>query len=229
MALSWFPFYAIETIDAILITHGHADAILGFDDLRQWTLDGRVHASIPVYLNSETMKVVARTFPYLVDSALATGGGQIAALQFHVFGDNDHHGGDVYSPLLVDELKVIPFDVEHGKAGENPYYSLGYKFPGITYISDANLIPKVALDLIADSDILVLDALNVKPHPSHMMVDEAIQIALNLKPRLLFLTDFCHDVEHYKLEKTLREHQELKIAGVSAAPAFDGLVVELNC
>ncbi|KAJ3385824.1 hypothetical protein HDU84_002006 [Entophlyctis sp. JEL0112] len=210
-ALAWFSYYDIESIDAILVTHGHADAMLGFDDLRQWTMDAKVHASIPVYLNVATMAVVATTFPYLVDASLATGGGQVPSLEFVVF-EKDASTNE-YNSIDIEELRVIPFDVEHGTAGDQPYYSLGFKFPGITYISDTNRIPETAMSLIQDSDVLVLDGLRESEHSSHFSVTQAIQHALILKPRLFYITDFCHDVEHSKVEERLRLHPELNEAG----------------
>lgn len=60
-------------MDGVIITHGHADACYGMDDLRGWTLGGIIQKSINVYLAPETMEVVARTFPFLVDSSMATG------------------------------------------------------------------------------------------------------------------------------------------------------------
>ncbi|KAI9344667.1 beta-lactamase-like protein [Obelidium mucronatum] len=239
-ALQWFPFYGITQIDAVFITHGHADAVMGLDDLRQWTLKsdtqperGPIQESIPIYLNKEAMAVIAGAFPYLVDRSRATGGGQIAALDFHVF-DGEQSGEVVefteegYSVLNIEELRVIPFEVEHGTVKGQPYYCLGFKLPGITYISDANRIPDRAKQLIKDSQVLVLDALRELTHPSHLSFNEAVELGLELKPKQLFFTDFCHDMEHEEMETRLKTHKELLDAQIKAAPAFDGLVVSLE-
>ncbi|KAJ3026781.1 UNVERIFIED_CONTAM: hypothetical protein HDU68_005085 [Siphonaria sp. JEL0065] len=264
-ALQWFPYYDITTIDAVLITHGHADAIMGLDDLRQWTLKsdahpelGPVQESIPIWLNSEAMSVIQGVFPYLVDRSRATGGGQIAALDFKVFDDGTHGDFELteygYPILKIEELQVIPFEVEHGKAKGNPYYCLGFKFPEITYISDTNLVPENAKKLVKHSPILVLDALRgnrstsfnapflfsplliAKPiicskdieHPSHLSFNEAIQLGLELAPKRLFFTDFCHDLEHSDMEERLKSHSGLQQAGITAAPAYDGLAISLK-
>lgn len=63
----------MRDLDGVIITHGHADACYGMDDLRGWTLGGIIQKRINVYLAPETMDVVARTFPFLVDSSMATG------------------------------------------------------------------------------------------------------------------------------------------------------------
>ncbi|KAJ3074817.1 hypothetical protein HDU98_010086 [Podochytrium sp. JEL0797] len=216
-ALQWFPYYNITTIDALLITHGHADAIFGLDDLRAWTIDSRVQNSIDIYLNKEAMAVVAGAFPYLVDSKKATGGGQIAALVFHVFDAEDAPAWELTPegfPILdIDGLPVIPFEVEHGRSNGLPYHCLGFKFPEITYISDTNIVPDRVKMLIKDSPILVLDALRESSHPSHMSVNEAIALALEVTPKKLLLTDFCHDIEHDVLVERLKNHEGLKKAG----------------
>lgn len=72
-AVEILPRYGVRELDGVIITHGHADACYGMDDLRGWTLGGAIQPRINVYLAPETMEVVARTFPFLVDSSLATG------------------------------------------------------------------------------------------------------------------------------------------------------------
>ncbi|KAJ3262876.1 hypothetical protein HDU77_011667 [Chytriomyces hyalinus] len=233
-ALAWFPHYGITQIDAVLLTHGHADAMMGLDDLRMWTLDSI--PSIPVYLNKETMGVVASAFPYIVDRTKATGGGQIPSLEFHVFDEapllNECETAEdgFHRVLRIDELDVVPFNVVHGRLSDgNPYYASGFKFPGITYISDTNEIPEVSQRLIRNSEVLVLDGLRYNLHPSHMGVIRSIEEAQLLQPKKLVLTGFCHDIDHYDLEARLAGNQELKDAGVvEALPAYDGMVIPLS-
>jgi hypothetical protein len=83
-ALDHFPRHGMRTIDALILTHGHADACFGLDDLRQWTIgpEGyRTQNAIDVYLNEETMGVVGGAYPYLVDKKMATGGGDVTSLR----------------------------------------------------------------------------------------------------------------------------------------------------
>lgn len=72
-ALELFPRYGIRELDAVILTHGHADACYGMDALRQWTLGGAVQKHIDIYLSSETMDTIQTTFPFLVDVRNATG------------------------------------------------------------------------------------------------------------------------------------------------------------
>ena len=72
-ALKWWPHYKLRRIDALILTHPHADAINGLDDLRAWTLNQKIQEHIPVYLTSNTMEAIKMTFPYIVDNRQATG------------------------------------------------------------------------------------------------------------------------------------------------------------
>jgi phosphoribosyl 1,2-cyclic phosphodiesterase len=77
-ALEWLPHYSINKIDAVFLTHGHADAILGLDDLRSFSIMQRT--DIPIYVTETTRKVVSTTFPYLIDRSKATGNYNLGCL-----------------------------------------------------------------------------------------------------------------------------------------------------
>lgn len=106
-ALAWCPKYKMRRIDGVLLTHGHADAIMGLDDLRNWTIggDNAVQSVVHVYLDQATMDVVSRAFPYLVDIQAATGGGDVPRLEFHLI--ETVSGSPM--PFYIEELQVVPF------------------------------------------------------------------------------------------------------------------------
>ncbi|GAY38550.1 hypothetical protein CUMW_037550 [Citrus unshiu] len=118
-ALRWFPAYGIRTIDAVIITHSHADAIGGLDDLRDWT--NNVQRHIPIYVAMRDFEVMKKTHYYLVDTSGIIPGAAVSELQFNIIDEE---------PFTVQDLKITPLPVWHG-AG---YRSLGFRFGNICYI-----------------------------------------------------------------------------------------------
>ncbi|KAJ3040459.1 hypothetical protein HDV00_010896 [Rhizophlyctis rosea] len=199
------------------------------DDLRQWTIGGKkysVQDRIDVYLDESTAKVVESTFPYLFDKKKATGGGDVPSLEFHVFGNGP--GG--YEPVMIEELEVIPFQVEHGSAGENKFMSLGYRFGDFTYISDASGLPEKAQECIKGTTTLVLDALHYDTHTSHFSISESITAASTLLPPggRLYFTGMSHRVDHDTLNQELAESAILKEKGIVAEVAYDGMKLSVD-
>lgn len=162
-ALRWFPRYKLRRIDALILTHAHADAYFGLDDLRSWTLGGFVQSHIDVYCSAATMTEVAKTFPYLVDKGAATGGGDLPEFQWHIFEED--------KPFLVDAcdgVEVTPLPVEHGRyfASGLPFQNLGFRVGDFSYISDCSAIPPSTTKLVQGSKVRV-DHL----HPHSIMAD----------------------------------------------------------
>ncbi|KAK2461686.1 hypothetical protein APHAL10511_006149 [Amanita phalloides] len=108
-AIEWFPKYKLRKIDALLITHAHADAMSGLDDLRGWTLRGAIQSHIDVYLSQETYVEVRRSYPYLVAKEFASGGGDVPEFKWHIISDKQ--------PFEVGDtgIRVTPFLVHHGR------------------------------------------------------------------------------------------------------------------
>ncbi|KZO96132.1 phenylalanine ammonia-lyase [Calocera viscosa TUFC12733] len=104
---SRFPKYGLRRIDGLLLTHAHADAMNGLDDLRCWTLRGAIQAHIDIYLSPRTFAEVQRTFPYLVDKGMATGGGDVPDFLWHVISD--------FEPVDIGGVHVVPLLVHHGR------------------------------------------------------------------------------------------------------------------
>lgn len=215
-ALQWMVKYKLREITGCFLTHGHADAMFGLDDLRQWTIGGAERAVQPcvdIYLCNETYNAVRTTFPYLVDRSMATGGGDVPSLRYHQFDSNkasfDVHGG----------FKVVPLPVNHGfySSGE-PYMSNGFRFGSVVYISDVSFIPTTTLQKMHGCDVLILDGLGALPHASHFSIAQSLLVGLVhqplICPRLVLLTDFCHSVDHDALERELQRfkaHLEVEL------------------
>ncbi|KAK8843941.1 hypothetical protein IAR55_006733 [Kwoniella newhampshirensis] len=158
-AVRYFPTWGVDTVDAVILTHGHADAYFGLDDLREWCQ--RQGRAIPVYLNQETFDKVADTFPYMVDKTKASGGGDVPKLIFKIIDDE--------AEFEVEGITVQALPVNHGiyfhtvpapssgsgpveKLEPEPLICLGFQFDhSIIYISDVSSIPDRTWELMLAS------------------------------------------------------------------------------
>jgi phosphoribosyl 1,2-cyclic phosphodiesterase len=106
-ALEWFPAHGLRALDAVLITHAHADAMNGLDDLRAWTLRGVVQDHIPIYCSRATFADVARAFPYMVAKEHASGGGDVPEFRWHIFEDG--------VPFVLEDggIEILPVPGTH--------------------------------------------------------------------------------------------------------------------
>ncbi|RYH30947.1 MBL fold metallo-hydrolase [archaeon] len=234
--ISLLPKHRIEEVHGILITHGHADAVMGLDDVRDLqkvervavtTQDGEVHTGfrvlsgpLPIYLTTETKDVVFRVFPYLtgtpqyLDEASSVIERRVALLSYHEIDEN--------ATLDLHGLSVRCFPVWHG----GQYVSLGFNFglPGeFVYISDVKIIPEPAMQYLLSLaiNVLVIDVLDREGIFSHIGLEEALQICSALKPKTVYFTGMCCELGlHDEVEK------ELKDRGFdNVFLAYDGLVL----
>jgi len=193
----------IERVDAILFTHYHADHIFGLDDVR--VLYHRLGGPMPVYAERATEAVLRRTFGYAFDkwSERIPGGG-IPKLDLRTI--------DARRPFPVLGETCVPIRLLHGR-----FRVLGFRFGGMAYCTDVNFIPRRSMRLLEGLDVLVLDALRDRPHPTHFSVDESLAIVAELRPRRCFLTHIAHELDHAETSARLPAGVEL---------AYDGLQVE---
>ena len=211
-AIQLFPKFDVRTIDALVITHAHADAVGGFDDLRDWT--NNAQESLPIYLREVDLGVVEKLFYYLVDRNKQTGGGGVAKLSFDTIDS---------TPFKADGLELTPLPVEHGKNWE----SFGYRFGDVSYISDASAISEKTSDLVRGSEILVLDALRpARTHGTHFTVEEAIDQARRLGVKRTLLVDGTHDIDHVPVNDELAKLKDSE--GLDIQYAYDGLEVAVE-
>ena len=210
--MQWFPKYSVATIDALVLTHSHADAVGGMDDLRDWT--NNAQESLPIYLRETDLKNVESLFYYLVDRNRQTGGGGVAKLVFQTINA---------SPFVIDGLEMIPLPVKHGRDHE----IFGYRFGPVSYVSDASEISDETAGLIAGSELLVLDALRpTRTHGTHFTVEEAVDQVRRLRPKRTLLTDATHDIDHHLVNAQLAELKHTE--GLDIQYAYDGMEVAID-
>ena len=188
----------IERVDAILYTHAHADHILGLDDVRPFNY--RQRAAIPVYAKQDTLDAIRRVFRYAFEKEAAQT--SIPKLKLHPIEEE---------PFELFGLAITPLRVLHGESE-----ILGFRFGPAAYITDQSGIPEPTMAKLRDLDVLFLDALRHKPHPTHSTVAQASKWVEELKPRRAYFTHICHDLGHARTEATLP-------AGVHLA--YDGLEI----
>ena len=181
----------IARLDAVLYTHGHADHILGLDDLRPFNFMQRER--IPIYATVETMEIIRRCFSYIFfEGETQSSRPQIDVNLF----DSD--------PISLFGLDFVPVRLNHGRGTTH-----GFRFGNIAYLTDHSDIPAESIPLLKNLDVLFLDALRLKPHPTHTTLDRAVEWVEQLQPRRAFLTHMSHDLGHARTEEKLPERVRL--------------------
>src|ERR1041385_2097837 len=189
----------LRHLDAVLITHCHADHIFGLDDIRP--LNFR-YGALGLYANENAWTDIYRIFKYIFEPS-HFGGGLPQVIPHTVFPNATF--------CLGEELTITPLKVIHGRLPV-----MAYRFNDFAYATDLSEIPPETLQALQGLDVMVLDCLRFKEHPTHLWVDKALAYIEQIKPKRAYLTHIAHDVKH--------ERDSAKLpAGVEWA--YDGLSV----
>ncbi len=195
----------VERIDAAVYTHPHADHIHGIDDLRGYVIAQRMR--IPIYADDPTMARLREGFNYCFETP----------------------AGSEYPPIIVPNiiegpghpvtiegaggpLTLLPFEQLHGNIT-----SLGFRIGGIAYCSDVSGYPDETLEQLRDLDVLIIDALQYRPHPSHFSLGEALEWIERLKPARAILTHMHIPLDYETVAAETPDHVE---------PGYDMMTID---
>ena len=192
----------MRRVDAVVYTHSHTDHIMGFDDLRPFCFGGR---DIPIYAAAPTMEDLQRIFVFAFNG-LNRWPGYVRPLPHLIDGD-----------FQLGETTLTPLPIVHGRA-----HMLGFLFSRkgerlAAYLTDCKEVPPEVIERIAGVRHLIVDALRYTPHPTHMSVEDALELRAQVGPERTWFTHMCHDLGHAAAEAKLPETVRL---------AYDGLKIE---
>lgn len=190
----------IRHLDAVLITHCHADHVFGMDDLRP--LNFRFGA-MGIYANEIAWKGLRNIYGYAFNPTHFGGG--LPQLIPHIV--------EPLAPFNIgEELTITPIEVIHGKLPV-----IAYRFNDFAYATDLKVIPPESMEALRDLDVLVLDCVRIKPHSTHLCLEEALAYIEELKPKRAYLTHLNHDLMHERDSRLLPDNVQF---------AYDELIVE---
>ncbi|XP_021647662.2 putative hydrolase C777.06c isoform X2 [Hevea brasiliensis] len=227
--LRWFIFHKIPRVDSIILTHEHADAVLGLDDIRAvepFSAKNDIDPT-PVFLSQSTMDSIALKFPYLIKKKLRehTEIRRVAQLDWKIIEE------DCRRPFVASGIQFVPLPVMHGE----DYICLGFLFgerSRVAYISDVSRFPATTEYVISKSgagqlDLLILDSLlRDGSHNVHFCLPQTLEAVKRLCPKQALLVGMNHEFDHYRDNAFLAEWSERE--GILVQLARDGLRVPID-
>lgn len=227
--LRWFTFHKIPQVDSIILTHEHADAVLGLDDIRAvqpYSSTNDIDPT-PIYLSEYAMTSIAQKFPYLIQKKLKEGQEvrRVAQLDWKIIEEQCD------KPFVASGLQFVPLPVMHGE----DYVCLGFLFGEnckVAYISDVSRLPSkteyaISKDGAGQLDLLILDTLYKNgSHNTHFCLPQTLEALKRLCPKRGLLIGMTHEFDHHKDNEFLTEWS--KREGIPVQLAHDGLRVPID-
>ncbi len=189
----------IDHLNAVIYTHGHADHVMGLDDIRPFNL--KLKGAVPIYAAAETLATLRRQFSYIFE---AESGSWVPLVDLH----------EIDGPFNLFGTNFVPIPAIHGSQAV-----LGFRFGKAAYLTDFSSVPDSSKALLRGLDDFILDALRYVPHPAHSNVEQSLALVEELRPKRAWFTHICHDLGHEQANARLPENVRL---------AYDGLRFEVE-
>jgi phosphoribosyl 1,2-cyclic phosphate phosphodiesterase len=189
----------MDRLDAVVYTHGHADHVMGLDDIRPFNIKQR--GAVPIYAAADTLEILRRQFAYIFSDGQP--GATLPLIYLHT----------IDGPFDLFGARIVPIPALHGV---QPV--LGFRVGNMAYLTDFSQVPESSKALLVGLDDFILDALRYVPHPTHSNVEQSLALVKELKPKRAWFTHICHDLGHVEANARLPEHVRL---------AHDGLQFEV--
>jgi phosphoribosyl 1,2-cyclic phosphate phosphodiesterase len=190
----------LKRVDAIVYTHSHADHVMGLDEVRRF--NAMQKATIPCYGDRRTISDLRRIYSYIFEPDAPRGGGVPQVVLSEIAGE-----------FCIGPATFVPVPLWHGART-----IFGYRMGSFAYLTDCSAIPDASWPLLDGVEIVVIDALRERPHPTHLSVDQALAVVERLAPERAWFTHMCHDLPHAATCARLPAGVEL---------AYDGLAFEI--
>jgi len=189
----------LSRVDAVFYTHGHADHILGMDDLRPLSfVAAREGGQIPLYATEETAETLRKVFDYTFSPEATYPTRARVRIE------------PLEEKTTVHGVEFLRIPVLHGKMG-----IVGFRFGRTAYLTDVSTIPETSFALMEGLDCVILSALRHKPHPSHATLDQAVEWARRIGARQTWFTHIAHELGHAETNRTLSDGMALAYDGLS--------------
>jgi len=189
----------MDRLDAVIYTHGHADHVMGLDDIRPFNMKQR--GAVPIYAAADTLAILRSQFAYIFSEGQP--GATLPLIDLHT----------IDGPFDLFGAQIVPIPAMHGA---QPV--LGFRVGKMAYLTDFSQVSENSKALLVELDDFILDALRYVPHPTHSNVEQSLALVEELKPKRAWFTHICHDLGHAEANARLPEHVRL---------AHDGLRFEV--